>query len=72
MNLDMLQLECALQIQMSPDFNSCVHIFEYLCLLGIHMHTAVASLYHSASQGMSRGYSEKHTHIHTRTLKSEL
>lgn len=68
MYLDILQLECGLQMQMSPDLNSCVHIFEYLCLLGIHMHTAVASLYHSASWGMSRGYSEKHTRTHTSEL----
>lgn len=70
MNLDMLQLGCTLQMQMSLDLNSCVHIFEYLCLSGLH--TAVASLYHSASRGMSRGYSQNHTHTHTHTLRSEL
>lgn len=60
MNLDTLQLECILQMQMSLDLNSCVHIFKYLCLLGFH--TAVASLYRRASQGMSRGFLEKQTH----------
>ena len=60
MNLDTLLLECTLQMQMSLDLNSSVHIFEYLCLLGFH--TAVASLYHSAPRGMSRGFLEKQTH----------
>lgn len=57
------------QMQMSLNLNSCVHIFEYLRLLAFH--TAVSSFYHSASWGMSRGYSKKCTHTHTHTLCSE-
>ena len=61
----MLQLECTPHMQMSLDLNSCVHIFEFLCLLGFH--TAVASLYQRNVEGLLR-----EAHAHTRTLKSEL
>ena len=54
----MLQLERTPHMQMSLDLNSCVHIFEHLGLSGFHTAAASLPFYHSASQGMSRGYSE--------------
>lgn len=65
MNLDMLLLQNTLQMQIGLNLKLMV---ECLCPLGSC--TAVASVYQSASRGMSRGYT--HTHIHTHSCRGEL